>query len=86
MKRSTLVIGFDGQKENSKELSRPPESPNENRGQNPTFFEREKSCISKKCLFIIIGVSIAVVIGIIVLAVMLTKNKIQRQSTKSKKT
>ena len=85
MKRSTLVIGFDGQKENSKELSRPPESPNENRGQNPTFFEREKSCISKKCFFIIIGVSIAVVIGIIVLAVMLTKNKSKGDQPSQKK-
>ena len=85
MKRSTLVIGFDGQKENSKELSRPPESPNENRGQNPTFFEREKSCISKKCFFIIIGVSIAVVIGIIVLAVMLTKNKSKGNQPSQKK-
>ena len=52
MKRSTLVIGFDGQKENTNELSRPPESPNENRDKIQLFLN-EKNLAFQKNAFLL---------------------------------
>ena len=74
MRKSTRVIGFEIQRENSKELSNPVESPNDTREQNSSPNEPNKSCISKKCIIIISAISLVVIIGIIIVVVLVTKD------------
>ena len=74
MNKSTSQIGFIPQKDNSLELTKPAESPNDTREQNSSPNEQKQSCISMKCIFIIIGISLLVIIGIIILVVLVKKD------------